>query len=155
MKKLMALILALAVVLSLAACAGKTEPTTNTSTSPTTSSTTSEAPKEKNLVFGVAMPQLDNDGFKANLIGIKQFAEENGIELIVTDAKATADAQMQQIEDLITKKVKAIVMCPVDSGALAAAVEKAKAAGIPVISFDRNVEGNILTGLAESDNIGI
>ena len=60
---------------------------------------------------------------------------------------------MQQIEDLITKKVDAIVMCPVDSGAAAAAVQKAVDANIPVISFDRNVEGDLLTGLAESDNV--
>jgi ABC-type sugar transport system substrate-binding protein len=102
--------------------------------------------------FGISMPQLDNDGFKANLVGIKQFAEANGIELLVTDAKTMADVQMQQVEDLITKKVDAIVMCPVDSGALAAAVAKANEAGIPVVSFDRNILGGQLTGLAESDN---
>lgn len=106
----------------------------------------------KTFTFGVSMPQLDNDGFKANLVGIRQFAEENGIELVVTDAKAMADAQMQQVEDLITKQVDAIVMCPVDSGALAAAVFKANEAGIPVVSFDRNILGGELTGLAESDN---
>lgn len=133
MKKLLALLL----VLSLVVCAG---------------AALAEG-AEKKLVFGISMPQLDIDGFKANLVGIKAFAEANGIELIVVDAKSTADVQMQQIEDLITKQVDAIVMCPVDSGALAAAVEKAKAANIPVVSFDRNVAGDVLTGLAESDNV--
>lgn len=107
---------------------------------------------DEKLTFGISMPQLDNDGFKANLVGIEQYAEENGIELLTTDAKTIADTQMQQIEDFITKGVDAIVMCPIDSGALAAAVVKANAAGIPVTAFDRNVFGGELAGLAESDN---
>lgn len=49
---------------------------------------------EKTYTFGISMPQLDNDGFKANLVGIRKFAEEQGIELVVTDAKSMADAQM-------------------------------------------------------------
>lgn len=108
---------------------------------------------EEKFTFGIAMPQLDNDGFKANLIGIEQFAEKNGVEIIVNDGKATVDTQMQNMEDLITRGVDAIVMCPVDSGAMATAVKKAENAGIPVIAFDRNVEGDVLTGLAESDNV--
>ena len=93
------------------------------------------ATAEESYTFGISMPQLDNDGFRANLIGIEQFAEEKGIELEVIDAKATADTQMQNIEDLITKGVDVIVMCPVDSGALATAVQKAQDAGIPVLSL--------------------
>ena len=137
MKKTIALLLVLTMALSFAACS---------------SSSGSSSTAQKAYTFGIAMPQLDIDGFKANLVGIRQFAEKNNIELIVTDAKSTADTQMQQVEDLITKKVDAIVMCPVDSGALAAAVQKANTAGIPVVSFDRNIKGGTLTGLAESDN---
>lgn len=108
---------------------------------------------EKKWVFGISMPQLDNDGFRANLIGIEQAAEQFGnVELVVVDAQQNADTQMKQMEDLITQGVDAIVMCPVDSSAIVAAVEKANEAGIPVTSFDRNVSGGELVGLAESDN---
>lgn len=154
MKRLLTFFMAAALVLSLAGCGGSgSYAAGGSSAAGGESQAGGSAATESGLVFGVSMPQLDNDGFKANLIGIEQFAEENGIELVVTDAKATADTQMQQIEDLITKKVDAIVMCPVDSGAAAAAVQKAVDANIPVISFDRNVEGDLLTGLAESDNV--
>lgn len=140
MKKLIAILLTLTMVISLAACGKKS------------GGSDSGSGGETAYTFGIAMPQLDIDGFKANLVGIKEFAEKNSIELVITDAKNTADMQMQQVEDLITKKVDAIVMCPVDSGALAAAVEKCNAANIPVVSFDRNISGGTLTGLAESDN---
>ena len=160
MKKLTAIMMTMVLALGLTACSQGGEAQTETQTASDIAAETDgggeaaaeETGEEAGLTFGVSMPQLDNDGFKANLIGIQQFADENGIELVVTDAKAMADTQMQNIEDLITNDVDAIVMCPVDSGALAAAVTKAEDAGIPVISFDRNVEGDVLTGLAESDN---
>lgn len=159
MKKVLAMILALTFAFGFAGCGTSSTGNQNAGEQPASgesqpaSGGSQSASGEKKLVFGVSMPQLDNDGFKANLVGIKQFAEENNIELVVTDAKATADMQMQQMEDLTTKKVDAIVMCPVDSGALGAVVSKAKTAGIPVVAFDRNVSGNVLTGLAESDNV--
>lgn len=104
------------------------------------------------FVFGIAMPQLDNDGFKANRVGIDLYAEENGIEVKVTDAKSNAETQIQQVEDFITAKVDAIIFCPVDSNADAAAVEKANEAGIPIVSFDRNVVSGELLALVESNN---
>lgn len=153
MKKILALILAMLMVLALAACSEAPAATEPAATQPAaTQPGATEPAKENPLVFGIAMPQLDNDGFKANMVGIRQFAEANGIEIVVNDAKNTADVQMQNVEDLITKGVDAIVMCPVDSGAAAAAVQKAVDANIPVISFDRNVSGDLLAGLAESNN---
>lgn len=167
MRKSTATILAAVLAFTLTACGSgevQTEAAAETAPAAEGKGSTEEAAQERAqaseeaagtseaYTFGISMPQLDNDGFKANLIGIEQFAEANNIELVVTDGKATADMQMQNIEDLITKNVDALVMCPVDSGAAAAAVKKAKDAGIPVISFDRNVEGDVLTGLAESDN---
>ena len=166
MKKTLAIILALTMVICMfAGCAAKTQtapaenPTPSTEVEqkvagqPAAEQPATEEAAEKTYTFGISMPQLDNDGFKANLVGIQQFAEKNNITLEVTDGKNTVDTQMQNIEDLIIKGVDAIVMCPVDSGALAAAVKKAVDAGIPVVSFDRNVSGDVLTGLAESDNV--
>ncbi len=160
-KRFLPLLLVVALLISAVACAAPAADTpeapaaqqeTPAAAAPEATAEAAPAEQDKTFVFGISMPQLDNDGFKANLIGIKQFALENGVELLTADAKGTADMQMQQIEDFMTKGVDAIVMCPVDSGALVAAVEKATAAGIPVISFDRNVSTDKLTGLAESDN---
>lgn len=169
-KKLFAVMLAISMIFALTACTTKKNdtPAGNKPANGSEDSKNNDTDKkdddkgktgsegtgkaDKKLVFGVSMPQLDNDGFKANLVGIQQYAEENGIELLTADAKTIADTQMQQIEDFITKGVDAIVMCPIDSGALVAAVEKANAAGIPVAAFDRNVSGGELAGLAESDN---
>ncbi len=158
LRKLLSFVLVVTMMFTLAACSTKKDDKTETTGIGATAKPEDKQDDKKGtdtegkLTFGISMPQLDNDGFKANLVGIEQYAAANGIEIITTDAKTIADTQMQQIEDFITKGVDAIVMCPIDSGALAAAVQKANAAGIPVTAFDRNVSGGELAGLAESDN---
>lgn len=161
-KVIFSIFLVLAIVLAMTACSAGNKQTssgTNNSaekevndTSNTKNDDAAANKEDKKIVFGISMPQLDNDGFKANLIGIQQAAEKLGVEIITADAKNSADTQMQQIEDFITKGVDAIVMCPIDSSALAAAVKKANDANIPVAAFDRNVADGVLVGLAESDN---
>lgn len=149
------IIMILILTLSLVACSsGNTEDTSGAKTGSNKEEKNDIDTKkeDKKIVFGISMPQLDNDGFRSNLIGIEQAAENLGIEILTADAKNSADIQMQQIEDFITRDVDAIVMCPIDSGALAAAVQKANVAGIPVSAFDRNVSDGVLVGLAESDN---
>jgi len=45
--------------------------------------------------------------------------------------------QLNQLDDAITQKPKAIIIAAVDGTAIVDGVEKARAAGIPVIAFDR------------------
>jgi ribose transport system substrate-binding protein len=49
--------------------------------------------------------------------------------------------QLNQLDDAITQKPKAIVIAAVDGTAVVDGVEKARAAGIPVIAFDRVISG--------------
>src|SRR6195256_3582159 len=57
--------------------------------------------------------------------------------LIYSNAKQDAPTQQTQAEAAITNGANVIVLDPVDGAAAAAIVTKAKAANIPVISYDR------------------
>ena len=59
--------------------------------------------------------------------------------VLYQNADADAAKQQQQADSAITQGVKAIVLDPVDSAAAATTVQKAKAAGIPVIAYDRPI----------------
>ena len=50
-----------------------------------------------------------------------------------------AALQLNQLDNIILLKPKAIIMAPVDPIAIVAGVEKARAAGIAIIAFDRTV----------------
>ena len=55
----------------------------------------------------------------------------------------TADAttQVNQIQDLITQKVDALIYIPAGATAASVPVKAARAAGIPVVNVDRNADG--------------
>ena len=58
------------------------------------------------------------------------------------NADQDASKQLTQAEAEITNKVNVMVLDPVDGDAAGAIVAKAKAANIPVISYDRLIKGN-------------
>ncbi|MBC7341492.1 MAG: sugar ABC transporter substrate-binding protein [Clostridia bacterium] len=79
--------------------------------------------------------------------------EKMGGEAIVLDAQGKVDKQTSDIEDLITRKVDAILLNAIDGKAVAPAVAEANRAGIPVIATARRVEGAEMTQFVACDNI--
>lgn len=72
-------------------------------------------------------------------IGLKDYmtakADAMGdVELTVVDAGGDAAKQLQQVETFISQKVDAIIMQPQEQKACSPAIDKAKAAGIPIIN---------------------
>jgi D-xylose transport system substrate-binding protein len=90
-------------------------------------------------------------------------------QIIYSNADQDPSKQLSQVEAAITKQVDVMVLDPVDSASAAGMVAKAKAANIPVISYDRlitdapaldyyisfdNVKVGQLQGQALSDKLG-
>ena len=72
-------------------------------------------------------------------IGLKDYmtakADAMGdVELTVVDAGGDAAKQLQQVETFISQKVDAIIMQPQEQEACSPAIDKDKAAGIPIIN---------------------
>jgi len=85
--------------------------------------------------------------------GLKTEAAKDGYELIITAGDFDLGKQSAQIEDFITQKVDAIVLCPVDSRGVGPAIKKANDAKIPVFTADIAAqEGETVCHIA-SDNV--
>lgn len=154
MKRFLATLVAAALALSVTACGGAPASSAGESTPASAASgSTPASTAEASAVIGVSLPQLDADGYSANLIGIQEAAAAYGYEIQAVDAQNSAEEQTRQIEDFITSGVDAIILLPVDSAALVTAVQQAVDAGIPVVSMDRSVEGDVATATIESDNV--
>jgi ribose transport system substrate-binding protein len=69
------------------------------------------------------------------------------------ETEAQVDKQMEMLQTAINKKPAAICFAAVDSKAAIPLLEKAKAAGIPVIGFDSGVDSDIPVTTASTDNI--
>jgi ribose transport system substrate-binding protein len=69
------------------------------------------------------------------------------------DAQNDPARQASQIEDLISRKVSAILLNPTDSNAVVPSVQKANAANIPVLTIDRSAAGGKVVSHIASDNV--
>ncbi|HMR32796.1 MAG TPA: sugar ABC transporter substrate-binding protein [Geminicoccaceae bacterium] len=80
-----------------------------------------------------------------------------GYKVVSLDAQNEADRQLRQVEDAILTGPAAFVMNAVDFDAIVPGVEKARAAGIKVLNFDRQIRTTPfdLTSVAGTVDIGL
>lgn len=109
----------------------------------------------KTFTIGLSFPAADHGWLGAIIQNAKQEAENHkNVKYILT----TADNPMKQsadIEDLITQKVDAIVMLPIESAALTPVADKIKKAGIPLIIVDRAINDESYDVYIGGDNYQI
>ncbi|PSL34332.1 ribose-binding protein [Planomicrobium soli] len=107
----------------------------------------------EDYTIGFSISTLNNPFFVTLNEGAEAKAEELGATLSVVDAQDNASKQASDVEDLIQQGVDLIMINPVDSEAVAAAVESANSANIPVITVDRSSAGGEVVSHIASDNV--
>ena len=117
-----------------------------------TSASSSESSNDT-LTIGLSISTLNNPFFVTLSENAEAKAKELGVKTTVVDAQDNASKQASDIEDLIQQNVDLIIINPVDSVAVATAVESANALNIPVITVDRSSEGGEVVSHIASDNI--
>ncbi|WP_043667242.1 sugar ABC transporter substrate-binding protein [Streptomyces xylophagus] len=103
--------------------------------------------KGNDITVGVLMPEKTNTryaefDFPIMKAKIQSLTANKG-KAEYANAGGDAAVQDKQMQEMIDKKVDIIVLDAVDSHAIRTMVGKAKAAGIPVIAYDRLAEGPI------------
>ncbi|MDP9292013.1 MAG: sugar ABC transporter substrate-binding protein [Verrucomicrobiota bacterium] len=94
--------------------------------------------EEKKPTIGLAVANLQADFFNQIKQSVEREAKAKGIKVITVDAKGDAATQVSQIQDLITRKVSALIYIPAGATAAGVPVKAAKEAGIHVVNVDRN-----------------
>lgn len=103
--------------------------------------------------IGLSISTLNNPFFVSLAEGAEAAAEKEGVTLAVADAGDDSAKQQNDIEDLISRNVSVLIVNPVDSDAVAPAVQNALSQGIKVISVDRVVNGVDVHCQIASDNV--
>jgi len=96
------------------------------------------AASAESVKVGLAVANLQADFFNQIKQSVEAAGKEQGIEVITVDAKGDSATQVNQIQDLITSGIKALIYIPAGATAAGVPVKAAKAAGIPVVAVDRN-----------------
>jgi ribose transport system substrate-binding protein len=141
---------AVLVGLVLALAAGACAPATPAAPSATA---TPAAAQPKEIVLGLSLSTLNNPFFVTLKEGAERAAAQYGVKLIVVDAQDDPAKEAANIEDLIQKKVSALLINPTDTKAVVPSIQKANQAGIPVFTVDRAAEGGEIVSHIASDNV--
>ncbi len=109
---------------------------------------TSASPKKGDgITVGLLLPDKQTARFEAfdHPIFAKEVASltHGKGKVDYANAESSEARQSQQFQEMVSKKVDIIVVDAVDAAAIAPEVRKAKAAGIPVIAYDRLARGPI------------
>jgi inositol transport system substrate-binding protein len=91
---------------------------------------------QRQPVIGVSLLNLSSEFIVMIDRAMRDQAQELGVRLIVNDAQRSAERQIQQVESFIAQRVDAIVLNPCEVEASSPAVDKALAAGIPIVNVN-------------------
>ncbi len=138
MKRFLAIVLACVMVFAFAACGSSTSSSSSessaSSTAPETSAPTASGSDQ---LIGVAMPTQSLQRWNQDGTNMKSQLEAKGYKVDLQYANNDVNTQVQQLENMITKGVKVLVIAAIDGSALSNVLKTAADKGIKIIAYDR------------------
>lgn len=133
-----AAVLSVATALALSGCAGRADEKSNPATSGSNSQATTGF--EKNSLIGVALPQKTSENWVLAENLFKEKLAAAGYQADVQFGNGGVSDQQNQIQAMVAKGAKVIIVGAIDGSQLGTQVEAAKAAGATIIAYDRLVK---------------
>lgn len=131
------MIILAAAVLMLAGCTGQ-----QTANQAANSGTSNGPASGKRLKIGFAMDTLKEERWVRDRDAFEAHCKKMDVDCVITVADNKADKQANDVDNLLTQGVDALVIAPHDATQAASMVDKAKAKGVPVISYDRLINSD-------------
>ncbi len=112
------------------------------SCSGTASNGTSGAPGAKKVKIGFAMATVKEERWQRDRAAFEAQCKKLDVDCVITVADNSSSRQANDVDNLLTQKIDVLVIAPQDATQAASMVEKAKAQGVPVISYDRLINSD-------------
>ena len=110
-----------------------------------------------NITIGFSQATMNHPWRVAMVAGNEKYAAEHypNVDLIVTDGQNSATKQVSDVESLMTRGIKVLIISPLQAQALTPIVKQVMEAKIPVVTLDREVNTNVTCRIgAENEPIG-
>ncbi|WP_420832552.1 D-xylose ABC transporter substrate-binding protein [Paenibacillus periandrae] len=145
--------LALTFTVALTGCTtGETKPAAAVADSKPAATAPAADKKDKKIVIGMSLDTLQEERWQRDRDMFVAKAKELGAEVNVQAANSDDAKQIAQAENLISQGVDILVVVPHNAEATAAIVQKAHAANIKVISYDRLIKNSDVDLYISFDN---
>lgn len=141
-KKLMGFLLSAAMVLGLmTGCGGGTSTSGGAGGSDTQSGGAKVEESGGDVQVGIVLPTKDEPRWLQDQKQFEQILGDAGFTNQVLFSQGSSATEKTNVETLISKGIKVLIICAQDGAAASAAVEEARDAGVKVIAYDRLITG--------------
>jgi len=90
---------------------------------------------------GIVLPTKDEERWLQDQARFQDALKTAGVSAQVLFSEKDSAKEKANVETLLTKGIKVLVLCPVDSASAAASADEASKAGVKVVSYDRLITG--------------
>ncbi|NWQ41919.1 D-xylose ABC transporter substrate-binding protein [Bacillus sp. EB106-08-02-XG196] len=149
-KRFISVLVGLLLVLMLAACGQDAS-----GGSASSGSDSKEKGKDDKLKIGLSVSDLTLERWQHDRDFFVAKAEELGAEVVVQSANGDEAKQLSQVQNMLSQDIDALVIIAINSDALSTVVDQAKAEGIPVLAYDRLINGTDIDAYVSFDNVRV
>ncbi len=104
---------------------------------------------------GLSFSDFATERWKNEDTLMRKLLEEKGYEVISQEANHDVKLQNDQIDNMVAQGVKGLIIIAEDGAAAATAVDKAAAAGVKVIAYDRLIKTKNIAAYLSFDNVEV
>jgi D-xylose transport system substrate-binding protein len=107
------------------------------------------------IKVGLSFSDYATERWPVEAAQMTQLLQKKGYEVIVQEADHDVKLQSDQIDNMVSQGVKGLIVIAEDGDAAVTPVNKAVAAGVKVISYDRLIKTNKISAYLSFDNVEV
>jgi D-xylose transport system substrate-binding protein len=151
-RKILAIIVLVILVVSLYGCSPAATPTAAPATAVPAAAQPASTGKVK---IGLSFSDFATERWPVENAQMTQLLQKDGYEVISQEADHDVKLQSDQIDNMVAQGIKGLIVIAEDGDAAVTPVEKAAAAGVKVISYDRLIKTDKISAYISFDNTAV
>ena len=107
------------------------------------------------IKVGLSFSDFATERWKNEEVLMRGLLEEKGYEVLSQEANHDVKLQIDQVDNMVSQGVKALIVIAEDGDALVTAVDKAAEAGVIVIAYDRLIKSPNIAAYLSFNNVEV
>ena len=112
-------------------------------------------PPAAKIKIGLSFSDFATERWKKESDQMTQLLQAKGYDVVVQEANHDVKAQNDQIDTMVAQGVKGLIVVAEDGDAAVTSVDKAAAAGVKVIAYDRLIKTSKIAAYLSFDNVEV
>jgi D-xylose transport system substrate-binding protein len=117
--------------------------------------TTAPAASTGKVKIGLSFSDFATERWKTEEALLRKLLEAKGYEVLTQEANHDVKAQNDQIDNMVSQGVKGLIIVAEDGDAIVTSTDKAVAAGVKVIAYDRLIKSAKISAYLSFDNVEV